>query len=58
MSELQRLKGLLPPEMQSPENVRAQIDAIDNPEGEKVLLGGFQQTDKFVAKAVAYSTNK
>ena len=44
----------LPPEQQTPENVRAQMAAIDNPAGEKVLLGGFQQTDKFVAKAVAH----
>jgi NAD(P)-dependent dehydrogenase (short-subunit alcohol dehydrogenase family) len=46
----------LPPEEQTAENVRAQIDAIDNPEGEHVLFGGFQQTDKFIAKAVEYFT--
>ena len=44
----------LAPEEQSPENVRANIDAIDNPEGEQVLVGGFQQTNKFIAKAVDY----
>jgi len=48
----------LPPEQQTPENVRAQIDAIDNPEGEQVLIGGFQQTNKFVEKAVAHLTAK
>jgi hypothetical protein len=47
----------LPPEEQTAENVRAQIDAIDNPEGEQILFGGFQQTNKFVAKAVEYFTN-
>jgi NAD(P)-dependent dehydrogenase (short-subunit alcohol dehydrogenase family) len=44
----------LPPEAQTAENVRAHMDAIDNPEGEQVLIGGFQQTNKFVAKAAAY----
>jgi hypothetical protein len=48
----------LPPEQQTPENVRAQIDAIDNPEGQEVLVGGFQQTNKFVAKAAAYMAEK
>jgi NAD(P)-dependent dehydrogenase (short-subunit alcohol dehydrogenase family) len=33
----------LPPEEQSPENVRAHIDAIDSPEGEQVLIGGFSK---------------
>ena len=46
----------LPPEHQTAENVRAQIDAIDHPEGEQVLVGGFQQTNKFIAKAVEYFT--
>jgi hypothetical protein len=48
----------LPPEEQTAENVRAHIDAIDNPEGEQVLVGGFQQTNKFIAKAVEYFTKK
>jgi NAD(P)-dependent dehydrogenase (short-subunit alcohol dehydrogenase family) len=48
----------LPPEQQTPENVRAQMDDIDNPEGQAMLVGGFQQTNKFVAKAAAYLTNK
>lgn len=46
----------LPPEQQTPENVRAQMDSIDNPEGQEVLVGGFQQTNKFVGKALAYKT--
>lgn len=44
----------LPPEQQTPENVRANIDAIENPQGQEILVGGFQQTNKFVAKAAAY----
>ena len=48
----------LPPEQQSPENVRAHIDAIDNADGQEVLVGGFQQTNKFIAKAVDYLTAK
>ena len=48
----------LPPELQSPENVRAHIDAIDNAAGQQVLVGGFQQTNKFIAKAVDYLAAK
>lgn len=48
----------LPPQQQTPENVRAQMEGIDNPEGEQVLVGGFQQTNKFIAKAVEYFTKK
>ncbi|MGB0669424.1 MAG: SDR family NAD(P)-dependent oxidoreductase [Porticoccaceae bacterium] len=48
----------LPPEQQTPENVRAQMDSIDNPEGQEILVGGFQQTNKFVGKALAYRTDK
>ncbi len=44
----------LPPSEQTPENVRANMDAIHNTEGEKMLLAGFEQTNKFVEKAVAY----
>ena len=44
----------LPPEQQTPENVRANIDAIENPQGQEILVGGFQQTNKFVAKAAAH----
>ena len=48
----------LPPEQQTPENVRAQMDSINNPEGQEILVGGFQQTNKFVGKALAYTTDK
>jgi hypothetical protein len=34
------------------------MDDIDNPEGQAMLVGGFQQTNKFVAKAAAYLTSK
>ncbi|MDP6197696.1 MAG: SDR family NAD(P)-dependent oxidoreductase [Porticoccaceae bacterium] len=48
----------LPPEQQTPENVRANIEAIENPEGQETLVGGFQQTQKFVTKAVAHFQKK
>jgi len=48
----------LAPEDQTPENVRANMDAIENTDNQKILVGGFQQTDKFVAKASAYFKNK
>ncbi|MGK0374776.1 MAG: NAD(P)-dependent dehydrogenase (short-subunit alcohol dehydrogenase family) [Arenicella sp.] len=44
----------LPSAQQTAENVRANIDAINNPEGERILTAGFEQTNKFVEKAVAY----
>ena len=44
----------LPPDQQTPENVRANIEAIENPQDQEILVGGFQQTNKFVAKAAAY----
>ena len=44
----------LPPDQQTAENVRANIDAIENPQSQEILVGGFQQTNKFVAKAAAY----
>ena len=34
----------LPPEQQTPENVRANIDAIENPQGQEILVGGFAET--------------
>jgi hypothetical protein len=34
------------------------MDAIENTDNQKVLIGGFQQTDKFVAKAIDYIKNK
>ena len=42
----------LSPDQQSPENVRANIDGILNREGEKMITAGFEQTNKFVAKAI------
>lgn len=44
----------LPVAEQTPENVRARMDDIHNTDGEKRLLAGFEQTNKFVEKAVAY----
>ena len=48
----------LAPEDQTPENVRANMEAIENTDNQKMLGGGFQQTDKFVAKASAHFKNK
>ena len=42
----------LPPDEQTPENVMAQLDAINNREGEQELTAGFNQTHKFVGKAM------
>ena len=44
----------LPPNEQTPEKVRAQMEGITNPEGEKIITAGFEQTEKFVAKAAKY----
>ena len=44
----------LPPEQQTPENVRANMDAIHNTDGEKMLAAGFEQTHKFIEKAVSH----
>jgi NAD(P)-dependent dehydrogenase (short-subunit alcohol dehydrogenase family) len=44
----------LPPEQQTPENVRAQIDLINNPDGQKVFTVGSEQTNKFVGKAMQH----
>ena len=44
----------LPASEQTAENVRANIDAINNADGERILTAGFEQTNKFVEKAVAY----
>lgn len=48
----------LPPERQTPEQVRANIDAINNPDGEKMLTSGFEQSEKFIKKAMAYTAKK
>ena len=44
----------LPPEQQTPENVRANMDAINNPEGAQMFTVGGEQTNKFVAKAMQH----
>ena len=44
----------LPASEQTAENVRANIDAINDADGEKILTAGFEQTNKFVEKAIAY----
>ncbi|GAA6138479.1 SDR family NAD(P)-dependent oxidoreductase [Arenicella sp. 4NH20-0111] len=44
----------LSPDQQSPENVRANMDELLNRDGEKMITAGFEQTNKFVAKAVAF----
>lgn len=44
----------LPPEEQSPENVRAQMDKILARDGEKEITAGFEQTNKFITKAMKH----
>lgn len=44
----------LPPEAQTPEQVRSNFAAIDDPQGEKLFTAGFEQTNKFVEKAIAH----
>jgi len=44
----------LPPKEQTAENVRANMEAIHNTDGEKMLTAGMEQTTKFVEKAIAY----
>lgn len=44
----------LPEAEQTPEQVVAHWDGIVDTSNQKVLLGGFQQTEKFVGKAMAY----
>ncbi len=44
----------LAPVDQTAENVRANFEAINNPEGERMLSAGMEQTQKFVEKAIAY----
>jgi NAD(P)-dependent dehydrogenase (short-subunit alcohol dehydrogenase family) len=41
----------LPPEEQTPENVMAQLESINDRVGEQELTAGFKQTFKFVGKA-------
>ncbi|MGA9573048.1 MAG: SDR family NAD(P)-dependent oxidoreductase, partial [Lysobacterales bacterium] len=42
----------LPPGQQTPENVREQLAAINARDGERELTAGFDQTHKFVGKAM------
>ena len=44
----------LPADQQTAENVRANIDEINSADGERILTAGFEQTNKFVEKALAY----
>lgn len=44
----------LPPEEQTPENVRANIDAVVDPSGQQKFTVGGEQTNKFVAKAMKH----
>lgn len=44
----------LPPEQQTPENVRANIEQINSADGERILTAGFEQTNKFVEKALKH----
>lgn len=48
----------LPPEAQTPEQVRLNMDAIHATDGEKMYTAGFEQTNKFVEKAVAHLKSK
>lgn len=43
----------LTPDQQTPENVRAAIDDVNNPDGQQEFVQGGQQTMKFVTKAAA-----
>ena len=44
----------LSPEQQTPENVRANMEGVMNREDEKMITAGFEQTNKFVKKAIAH----
>jgi len=44
----------LPEEQQTPEQVAAHWAAITDPAEQQELFGGFKQTEKFIAKAMAY----
>ena len=48
----------LSPEEQTPENVRANMDGIMDREGEQMITAGFEQTNKFVQKAIEYFKTK
>jgi len=44
----------LPPEQQTPENVRAQMDGVCDTDGQQILTAGFEQTNKFAGKAMQH----
>ena len=44
----------LSPNDQTPENVRANMDGIMDRKGEKMITAGFEQTNKFVQKALSH----
>lgn len=44
----------LSPEDQTPENILARWDELEDPENQEELKAGFMQTNKFVAKAAKY----
>lgn len=44
----------LPVDQQTPENVRANIDAINDSEGQRIFTTGFDQANKFLKKAIAH----
>ncbi len=48
----------LNPEEQTPENVRSNMEGVMNRDGEKMITAGFEQTNKFVAKALEYFKSK
>lgn len=44
----------LPPEQQTPEQVRANLAGVTDTEGEKIITAGFEQSEKFIKKAMAH----
>ncbi|MAH74133.1 MAG: 3-oxoacyl-ACP reductase [Cellvibrionales bacterium TMED49] len=46
----------LPDDAQDPENVRARMEAINDPKGEELFVGGYQQADKFLEMAQRNNT--
>jgi len=44
----------LPPEQQTPEQVRENLDGINSSDEQQMLTAGFEQTNKFVTKAMAH----
>ena len=44
----------LSPDQQTPENVRDNMTGIMNRDGEQMITAGFEQTNKFVKKAIEH----